>query len=419
MPGDVAQTLASQQEWVRPQLEDLSLVSSTLWKRIEKNTKVQAVSNRPYRVPTMPSQGGKFRVAGLDGSDLGRGSAPVEVPGTGVCVSFVQANEYTALAEYATDSDQKAIENYADLTHRYAAKTFGGYMDALIQGSGANDLDTIQTVPVASGNQVTVNNANLFQNNQDVDIWSAVGGAKLASMTVLTADAVTSTLTFTDNLPGTVVAGNVILVSGSSGQANTGMNGIRTFAVSTNTGMWMNVPRNSYPGMYTTPSIAVGGALTPAIVRELQSLVELAKGLEEEDEETVAHCNVSERNAWENNALLVQRIDYNADKGDRSADMLKKKSPNMIGGREMLVNVRAQPGYIDFLKLSNWFRVETKPLDFYSVAGQTLFPVIGASGGLASSFIFYLVWMGQLNAVQTRENAFLSGISIQAGLFGR
>ena len=412
--GNAAQTIASQQEYVRPELEDLSLVASTLWKRIEKSTKVKPVSNRPFRLPTEVIQGAKFRTGNLlDGSDMGRGSGPVEVPGTGTCVTYVQASEYTAESEYATDSDEKAIENYADRTHRNAAKTFGGYMDALMQTNSSNQLDTIVTVSTSS---CTVNNANLFQNNQDVDIWTGVGGTFIASVTILTANAVTSTLTFTAPLPSTVLAGQGLFVSGSAAQPGTGLNGLRTFAVSTDTGMWMNVPRSSYPGMYTQPSLPVNGALTPAIVREIQSLIELAKGLEEENEDLVGHCNVDVRNAWENCALLVQRIDFKG--GARSEDMLSKKAPNQIGGYEMLVNVRALPGYLDLIPLKNWGRVETKPLDFYSVAGQTLFPVYGASGGLASSFIFYLIWQGQTFFMDTREGAFLSGISIQKGLFG-
>lgn len=415
--GNAAQTVASQQEWVRPELDDLSLVSSTLWRRIEKSTKVKPVSNRPFRLPTMPVQGGKFRTGNLlDGADMGRGSAPVEVPGTGTCVTYIEAFEYTALSDYATDSDEKAIEDYADLTHRMAAKTFGGYMDALMQTNSSNQLDTIVTLGT---NSVTVNNANLFQNNQDVDIWTGVSGTFIATVTILTADAVTSTLTFTATLPGTVAAGYGLFVSGSAAQPGTGLNGIRTFAVSTNTGMWMNVPRSSYPGMYTQPSLPVNGALTPAIVREVQSLIELAKGIDEDNEDLVGHCNVDVRNAWENNALLVQRIDYNATKGDRSEDMLKRKAPNQIGGYEMLVNVRALPGYLDLIPIKNWGRVETKPLDFYSVAGQTLFPVYGASGGLTSDLIFYLVWSGQTFMTETREGAFLTGISVSKGLFGR
>jgi len=59
----------------------------------------------------------------------------------------------------------------------------------------------------------------------------------------------------------------------------------------------------------------------------------------------VAHCNVDARDAWEQNALLVQHIDMAQLKGDTSVDMLKRNAPTQIGGREMIVNPRALPGY--------------------------------------------------------------------------
>ena len=99
--------------------------------------------------------------------------------------------------------------------------------------------------------------------------------------------------------------------------------------------------------------------------------------------------------------------------------MLKRKRPSTMGGHENVINPRALPGYIDAIKLKNWFRIETKPVDFYDVAGQTLFPIYGQSGGLMSAMVFYMVWEGQVGAVQTRENAYIDGISIQSGLFGQ
>jgi len=132
----------------------------------------------------------------------------------------------------------------------------------------------------------------------------------------------------------------------------------------------------------------------------------------------VAHATPSELAAWEQNALLVQHIDMAMLKGDESVDMLKRKTPSTIGGREFLPNPRALPGYIDFLALKNAFQIQTKADDFYDVAGQTLFGVIGASGGQASAVVFYMVTEMQLGMVQTRENAFASGIDIPSGILG-
>lgn len=420
--ANAAQALASEQEYVRPELEDLALSSSKLWKRIGKNTQVKPVSDRPSRIPTMPSRGGKPRVGNMNGGDMGIGSGPTQVPGQLTTVCYIHAFSYTAQAEYATDSDEKAIENFATLTRSIAPKAFADFLDIQLQGNGSNQIDTIVSTVTSGGNIVglVVNNANFFLDDQDVDIWSAVGGTFEGTITVESSDIQTNTLWLaTPVATGTYTAGQGLFTSGASAQANTGLAGLRAYQVATNTGNWMGVNRQDWPGKYICQSYAANGALTPQIVRVVEAQIELAKSEEESEEGVVAHCTPAEQIAWENNALLVQHIDMALLKGDSSVDMLKRKAPSTIAGYEMLVNPRALPGTIDFIKLANWFRIETKPVDFYDVAGQTLFPVYGQSGGLTSAMVFYMVYEGQVGAVQTRENAFVNGITIQHGLFGQ
>jgi len=38
-----------------------------------------------------------------------------------------------------------------------------------------------------------------------------------------------------------------------------------------------------------------------------------------------------------------------------------------------------------------WGRAVMKDIDYFEVGGQTVFPIYGASGGIAASFIFYLI----------------------------
>lgn len=414
------QSLALQHEWVRPQLEDLALNSSLLWKKF-KSTQSKSVSQRQSRIPTMPSRGGKPRVGNLDGGDLGLGSGPTTIPGEVTTTTLVMAWSYTREAEYATDSNEKAIEDFRTLTKSIAPKAFADFMDTVIQGNGANQLDTIVGLQT-TGSMITgfiVNNANFFLDDQDLDVWSAVGGTKAASVTVESSDILNGTIWLANPIPTSsgVVAGYGLFVSGSPAQANTGVFGLRYYQVGTNTGNWLGIQRSAWPGKYLVPTINVGGALTPQIVRAIFSLIELSKGEEAADGEgTFGHCNVDVRDAWEQNALLVQRIDYTNDKGDTSEDMLKRKAATTIAGREMLVNPRALPGYLDILRAKNMFRVETVPTDFYDVAGQTLFPLYGQSGGIATSLVFYMIWQGQMAITQSREGAFLSGITVPNGL---
>src|SRR5271165_732789 len=421
--ASAAQALASEQEHVRPELEDYSLSASVLWKRIQKNTSVTPVSDRPTRIPTMPTRGGKPRVGNMNGADMGIGSGPQQVPGQLTTTCFIHAFSYTKQAEYATDSDEKAIENFANLTRSIAPKQFANFLDTTLQGDGSNTLDTVVSTNVVGGNIVglVVNNANFFLDDQDIDVWTAVGGTFVTTITVSQSDVLSNTIWLTTPIPtATISAGYKLLVNGSSGQANSGMFGLRYYQVATNTGNWMGVQRSAYPGKYITPNIPVNGALVPQTVRAIKSQIELAMGEDRaETDGLIAHCNVDARDAWEQNALLVQHINMTELRGDSSVDMLKKNASGTIGGTEFVINPRSLPGYIDFLSLKNWFTIETKPVDFYDVGGQTLFPVIGASGGLASSLVFYMIWEGQLGAVQPRLNAFLNGIAIPSGIFGQ
>src|SRR3984885_14587689 len=174
--ADAAQALASEQEYVRPELENYVLTQSVLLKEIQKS-KIKAVSDRPSRIPTMPSLGGKPRVGSMNGADMGIGSGPTQVPGQLTTVCYIHAFSYTAQAEYATDSDEKAIENFATLTRSIAPKAFADFLDIQLQGSGNNEIDTIASTVTESGNIVGVvvtNNANFFLDDQDIDIWTAV-----------------------------------------------------------------------------------------------------------------------------------------------------------------------------------------------------------------------------------------------------
>lgn len=416
--GNVSQAIAAQAEYLRPNLETLMLMSSVFWKRITTRTDVKPVSNRPARIPFQPLSGGAFRTAGFDGTDLGLGTAPTEAPGYLSCVSFLQASQYTALAEWSTDSDEKAIQNYVTLTQEQASKTFGGYMDALaVSSDGSNTLDTVVSTTTDG---IVVNNANLFQDNQVVDVWTALGGTLRGSVQIQSVDIANNTIWTTTALPSGTTTGDLLLVSGSAGQANSGLFGIPYYQVTGNTGNYMGISRAAFAGKFSTPNINLGGkALTPATVRAVQAQQVLALG---EDvlnaADNVAHCNVDMQSAWENNALTVQSVIMNEVKGDESVDMLKRKAPTVIAGREMIVNPRALPGRIDFLSLKNWFRIETKATDYYEVGGQTIFPAYGASGGLASSMLFYLVIMCQVGNGQPRQGAYLSNVAIPTNYFG-
>jgi hypothetical protein len=416
--GNNASSFGAQAEYIRPKLEMLTLVSSVLYKRINVRTDVKPVSTRPARIPLQPLSQGGMKIGAFDGQDLGLGSAPVETFGSLSCVSLLQPSQYTFLSEWANDENVKSIQNFVTLTHEQAPKVFAGFIDSLLALSdGSNTLDTVVSTTT---NGVVVSNANAFQDQQPVDFWTALGGTLLGSAIVQSVDIANNTIWLTAAVPAGVTAGTLILASGSSGQANSGIFGLPYYNVAGNTGNFMGIQRSTFPGKFSTPNINQGGkGMTPASVRALFAQIILALGEERANSaELVCHGNVEAQAAWENIALNVQQIIMNQVKGEEMTDMLTKRAPTIIAGREFLVNVRAKPGRIDFLPLKEWWRIETRKEDYIEVEGQTAFPAYGASGGIASSVLFYLAAVLQFGTGQPRLNAYYNNFAIPTGYFG-
>lgn len=412
MPGNVSQAIGMMHEQVRDELPKLYPQDETLWAEIKSRTDITVVSNRPTRVPLQLLSGGKTRIGNPDGTDLGRGSSFTTDAMTLVPIYIFYAGEYTKSAEINTNSTEKAIEDYAMRTMKEATLELSTTIEAILQGSGSNDLDTV--VSLANGNTtINVNNGNQFRDDQDIDIWTAIGGTFLGTVTILSVDNSNNALYLKQAAPNTVAAGNVLLVNGSPGVSNSGLFGVRYWQVSSNTGSIGNLSRAAYPGKLTTPHVTGNNqALTPAMARRLQLQMQKAMGVKSPDEEELVYqLNVDMDAAWENTGLNVTTVIQNQLGGTSSQDMLKKSTPKTFMGRRKLLNIHAAFGRIDGLALKHWFRCENQAIDYYEVAGQTLFPTYGASGGLNSSMIFYL-WTGiQVGSSNVRAGVYADGIA--------
>lgn len=415
--GNVAQAIGTMHEQVRPELPIFYQQAKSTWNFIEERTDITVVSSRPTRVPARLLAGGKFRQGNPDNADIGRGSAPVTDAFALVPVYFFQASEYSKAAEINTNSDEKAIEDYAKLTMQDATEQFNVNMDGVFAGGdGSNTLDSV--VALSNGNTtITVNNANAFTDNMDIDIWTALGGVFLGTATILSVDGPNKQINLTAAAPGGTAAGNLLLVSGSAGIANSGLFGIPYFNLSSNTGSLMNLSRPTYPGKLSAQHVAGGGlALTPAIARRSLAQIQIAMGDDAaEKAQLIYHMNVDMIAAWENVHLGVMVVNQQDVKGDTSIDMLKRSTPKTFANRPVKISIKAKYGRIDGLALKHWFRVENQKMDYYEVGGQTLFPTYGPSGGINTSTLFYL-WTGvQVGNELVRMGVFIDGLAPVTG----
>ena len=78
-----------------------------------------------------------------------------------------------------------------------------------------------------------------------------------------------------------------------------------------------------------------------------------------------------------------------------------------MAGVPIKSSINANQSRVDFLDLSHWGRAVMQDIDFYDVGGQTVFPIYGASGGLASAYIFYFVTGFQVWNESPRSGAYI------------
>ncbi len=412
-----AQTVGYQFEKVRPRISLMFQRDDTLFGKIKKRTDVEVVSSRNMRIPARLLAGGVFGQASLAGADLGRGSGTTSDVFQVTPIFFTQATEINKDAEMYTNSKSKAIEDVGKTELQSALDQMNTNIEALMNTDGSGTLDTATGPSV--GSVVPVNNANQFYDSQPIQFLNGLGTAPLGGQTytILSVDSIAKTLTFITPPPGGIIAGTLLLVAGAPGVANSSLLGVEATNLQATTGTYLQLSRAAYPGKISTPHVAFGGQpLTPQSARLGFQLMRRAMGVDTPNVNALEfQMGLDMEAAWENQGLVVAEVIQNQLKGDSSQDMLQKETPKTFCGRPMFASLHAKPGRIDGIPFKEWGRAECQSIDFLEWGGQTMFPVVGSSGGYAAATIFYLCCGFQIFSANVRAGVYFDGISIPSG----
>jgi hypothetical protein len=100
----------------------------------------------------------------------------------------------------------------------------------------------------------------------------------------------------------------------------------------------------------------------------------------------------------------------------------KDESLNMyFGGNMQMAGCTVKPSFnwnksrIDFVNNDVWGRAEILPPGFYKVDGRNIFEIRGASGGVATSDIFYMVVGMQTFVSNPAATAYIDNLAIPSG----
>jgi len=430
-------------ETVREEVSDLMLTEDTFYARIKKAGRVLPMSTstgggagssfdptgRPsLRIPMRIQAGSTHQQFSADGGDMGRGTGSVYAAQFLTPISFSEACEITAQAMWSTENGKKSRVQVKASEFTHTLEQFKSNLDADLQGDGSGTLATVTTANSGTGgagasfSNIVVSNANQFFDNQIVQVFPAVGGVTRGSFQISFVDGVVNTIYSAQALPsagGATTTGDLLIVNGASGAAGASIMGIKAYQVNGNAGTLNGLARSNFPGRLSTPTVNLAGAaMTIPIGRLIVSKIALALGNESPAlADFIWYMNVDQAAAIENLAVQVAITNQQEIRGNASQDMLKKFTPSTFVDYEIVKSVHATPGRIDALCLKYWGIGELKAADLYDVNGQTVFPTIGASGGINAATVFYFVTSLNVFNSNVRAGAYVQNAQIPTGYY--
>jgi hypothetical protein len=417
MPAQAnANVVALQLEKVRDKVPLLYERDDILLTMIQQRGDVEKVSSRNMRLPLQVNPGGKAGSYNADGGDLGRGSGTSYDVAQVSPIFFRFAIEITKLVEYATNGRERAVENAAKREVANGMRQFRAFLDKLMQTAGNGVLGTISSFASTTWTMATPPGAALVYPGQTIQVYDSTLTTNRGTANVVSADPISATQTIVvDGNPAGLSANDVIVHDGLSGANPVSLFGLKYHQNAATTGTWMNLNRSTYPQQLATPRVnAANSALVPGYVRLAINKVRKALGIAQLGK-LIAYTSVEQEHAWENLGITIsQVIKENAAGGASDLDLLFSGRKTM-SGVPIKSSINADQTRIDFLDLAHWGRAVMKDIDFFEVGGNTVFPIYGASGGLAAAFIFYFDTAFQVFSDSPRSGAFIDALARPSG----
>lgn len=317
--------------------------------------------------------------------------------------------------EYATNATDKAVEDAAKRNVADAMKQFRRDIDAALQTAGNGVLATVATVNTGT-NTLTLNEApfgaRLIRTNQNIQVYDptlTTNRGEITAQAVTNSLGATPTLVASGALPAGTAAGDVLVVDGVSGASPTFIYGIPYHHNSATSGSWMGISR-SQPYAVANGVNANNAALTLPVLRLAFNQVRQAIGVDSLGN-LIWHGHPTQVAAYEELGFVISEIE----KGGANQDLDLLFRNKTIGGVRVKENIHADVSRLDLVNLETWGRVEWLPIDYYEIGGQTVFPVYGVSGGIAASYLFYLVTGVQFFVDNPRAISSVTSLAVPAG----
>lgn len=421
MPGVEAQVIGAELERVLPKVPTLFDRDDTFYSTIEKRP-VEVVSSRDMRVPLEIRPGGKFGYFDPDGGDLGRGDMPTFDKAIVNTVSMKHAVEFTAKSMWSTDSTRKAVINTFKSNLASAMKEFRRNVDSQCMTDGTGVIGTITSVSTSGGTDTyTLSTdgfrAKLIRYGMNLNVFNAglticrTSGGPQFETTVTFYDLANNTIKV--NAVTGAVAGDVLVASGLQSTPPVGMNGVKYHDSSASTGTWLGFDRALNPEIRANRVNANSSGLTLPLARLAINKIGDRIGIEGRSK-MVAWTHPAQTAAYEELAQATMRIDKSAK--EEGVDLYFNDNMQLAGA-PLQTSYSWDRTRIDFIDQEVWGRAEMHPAGFYQDPdnGRRVFEIRGPSGGVATSWIFYIVASFNLFMNNPAGASYIDNLAITSG----
>ena len=422
MPGVEAQVVGTELERVLPCVQVLFDRDDTFYSNIEKRP-VEVISARDMRIPLEMSPQSKFGYVDIDGGDLGRGDSPQFDKAIINTVNMAQKVEFTAKAMWATDSTRKAVLNNFRYNLSTAMKEFRRNVDSQCMQDGTGSLGTITSVSTSGGTDTYIMttdgfrarlirqgmNLNIF--NSALTVCRTAGGPN--NETVCTFyDIANSTIKVTPAVAG-ATAGDIIVSSGLQSTPPVGLLGVKYHDSNASTGTWLGFDRSTTPQIRASAVNANSAALTLPLPRLAINKIGDRIGIDKR-KNLNAWSHPAQQQAYEELGFNVTRIDKAAK--DEGLDLYFDDNMRMAGA-PLKVSYSWDRTRIDFIDYDVWGRAEMHPAGFYQNPddGRKVFETRGPSGGVATSWIFYIIASFNLFMNNPAGASYINTLAVPSG----
>lgn len=410
-----SQVQALELERVIPKIRVLFERDDKFYSNVKKRD-VEKISNRQMRIPLEVRPGGAFQYFDANGGDLGRGGGPQWDKAVLTSVFVSENIEYTKLTEWATDDARKAIVSSVRRLTATALDELRRQLDAQLMQDGRGVIGVITTATPSAGVDTYVCTTDgfgvrLMRYGQTVQVFDTNLTTLRGSGVVTFWDVENSTVKVTPAITGATTGDKLVTNGITSPTSYPGLFGVPYHHSNASTGTWLGFDRATTPEIRSNRVNANSNPLTLPLPRLAINKIGNRVGIDN-NFKLDAWMHPAQQQAYEQIGQLVSIIQKVA----------KEEGLNMYFGDNMqMAGAQVKTSFnwdktrIDFVNNDVWGRGEILPIGFYTTDGRKIFEIRGASGGVATADIFYMVVGMQTFVSNPAATAYIDTLAVPSG----